>query len=112
MKGTAEQIASAIIRIEDKVQEEVEDCSQLKSQFASARIFRHLKNIDATNDYSNNEIYDYLLPYETCKKIIEKDQNTIEEIEKSSGAKIIIDDETIAEYEGMYFNMLIIICLN
>lgn len=113
LKGTADQIAPAIIRIEDKVQEELEDCSQLKMQFASARIFRHLKNTDAKNDYPNNEIYDYLLPYETCKKIIEKDESTIQEIEKSSGAKIIIDDETIAKYEGMYyFNMFVTIYLN
>lgn len=113
LKGTADQIAPAIIRIEDKVQEEVEDCSQLNKQFASARIFRHLKNTDAKNDYPDNEIYDYLLPYETCKKIIEKDESTIQEIEKSSGAKIIIDDETIAKGEGTYyFNMFVIICLN
>lgn len=99
LKGTADQIASAIIRIEDKVHEEVEDCSQPKMQFASARMFKHLENADAKDDYSNNEIYDYLVPYEVCKRIIEKDKCTIQEIEKSSGAKIIINDETVAEYE-------------
>lgn len=82
-------------------------------QFASARMFKHLENADAKDDYSNNEIYDYLVPYEVCKRIIEKDKCTIQEIEKSSGAKIIINDETVAEYEGTYyFKMFVTISLN
>lgn len=74
------------------------------------RIFRDPKdaNVININKSSDSGIFDYFLPYETCQTIMEKD-GCVQEIERSSGAKIVYD-ETVKCEGTYYFNVAT--CLN
>lgn len=107
LKGTADQIARAIIQIEDKVQEEVKTQALLKGQVAAARGRSKLSpsNTNVRNtmyDYPDIEIYEVLVPYKVCGRIIGKGGTTVREIERSSGAKISIEN-TANEIESTYY---------
>jgi len=116
LKGTADQIASAIIQIEDKVQEEVE--AQLRIQVAVTRMSKSKLSLDNINikntidNYPDVETYQFLVPHEACGRIIGRNGYTVQEMERSSGAKIMIENIT-NKFESMhYFNISFTICLN
>ncbi|XP_071557330.1 tudor and KH domain-containing protein homolog isoform X1 [Temnothorax nylanderi] len=108
IKGTADQIASAVIEIEDRVQEKFEAQCRLKMYLSSGRMPVYRRNPDTEDmiESPDSDIYDYLVPYDVCREIIEKDRCAMEEIEKSSGAKII-GYEAIAKYKGKNRNIVI-----
>ncbi|XP_018343282.1 PREDICTED: tudor and KH domain-containing protein-like isoform X2 [Trachymyrmex septentrionalis] len=96
LKGTADQIAAAIIQIEDKVQDEIKAEVQLRTQVTTARIseLSHI-NIDiknTTEDHSDIETYKLLVPHEACGRIIGKNRCTVQEMERFSGSKIILEN--------------------
>ncbi|KAL0128829.1 hypothetical protein PUN28_003898 [Cardiocondyla obscurior] len=97
LKGNPNQLAPALIEIEDKIQQEAKILSQMKSKIASARIFRNSKNVIKTlDDYSNEDVHDHSLSIKVCEKFMENNECK-EDIEKISGAKIIITDDKTTE---------------
>ncbi|KAG5345714.1 TDRKH protein, partial [Acromyrmex heyeri] len=74
LKGTADQIAAAIIQIEDKVQDEIKTEVQLRMQVATARIsVSELSHINTdikntTEDHSDIETYKLLVPHEVYQR--------------------------------------------
>ncbi|KAG5312868.1 TDRKH protein, partial [Pseudoatta argentina] len=98
LKGTTDQIAAAIIQIEDKVQDEIKAEVQLRMQVATARIsVSELSHINTdikntTEDHSDIETYKLLVPHEVCGRIIGKNGYTVQEMERFSGAKIILEN--------------------
>ncbi|XP_012059030.1 PREDICTED: tudor and KH domain-containing protein [Atta cephalotes] len=95
LKGTADQIAAAIIQIEDKIQDEIKTEVQLRMQVATARIselFHINTDKNTTEDHSDIETYKLLMPHEACGRIIRKNGYTVQEMERFSGAKIILEN--------------------
>lgn len=93
LKGTSDQIAAAIIEIEDKIQNEVEAETQLKLQVARMKSTSSDNNdVINTNDHPDVETFELLVPRDTCGRIIGKNGWIIQEMEKSSGAKITIEN--------------------
>jgi len=70
----------------------------------------NIKN--TTDDYPDVEIYEFLVPYEACGRIIGRNGYTVQEMEKSSGAKIMIENITNKFESTYYFNISFTICLN
>ncbi|XP_036142051.1 tudor and KH domain-containing protein homolog isoform X2 [Monomorium pharaonis] len=87
LSGIADQIASAVIHIEDKIQE-VEAQAQLEMQ-CTAKSFSNNTDVKNTDD-PDIETYEILIPRDAFKKIIGRRGYDIQEIIKSSGAKLII----------------------
>ncbi|KYM94515.1 Tudor and KH domain-containing protein [Cyphomyrmex costatus] len=95
LKGTVDQIAAAINQIEDKVQDEIVAEDKLGMQVAAAIIStsEHVDtDIKNTTDNSDIEIYQLLVPHEACGTIIGRNGYTVQEIEKISGAKIMLEN--------------------
>ncbi|KYQ56430.1 Tudor and KH domain-containing protein [Trachymyrmex zeteki] len=98
LKGTADQIAAAIIQIEDKVQDKIEAEVQLRMQVATARIsISELSRVNTdikntTEDHSDIETCRLLVPHEACGRIIGRNGYTVQEMERLSGAKIMLEN--------------------
>ena len=95
IKGTAEQIALAVTQTEDKLREENEAQAQLKCQQAApARIPRLPPIRSSIKDTMNNllPIDKLTLPYTECERIIERNGNFIQELQRISGAEITIEE--------------------
>ncbi|XP_077271197.1 tudor and KH domain containing protein papi [Temnothorax americanus] len=106
IKGTVDQIASAVIEIEDRVQKNFEAQCRLEMYLSSGRMPGDSDDEDTING-PDSDINDYLVPYDVCRGIIEKDRCAMEEIEKSSGAKII-GYEAIANYKDTRHRNIVI----
>ncbi|KAM0736663.1 Tudor and KH domain-containing protein-like protein [Formica fusca] len=97
IKGTAEQIALAVTQIEDKVREESEAQAQLKCETATARTPRISPSKNSVKDIMDNqptiETYEFSVPYQVCGRIIGRNGNTIQQIQRFSGAEIVIEKD-------------------
>jgi len=85
-------------------------------QVATARIsvselFHINTDKNTTEDHSDIETYKLLMPHEACGKIIGKNGYTVQEMERFSGAKIILEN-VANKFESKYFLTFFMICLN
>ncbi|XP_011170455.2 uncharacterized protein LOC105203366 isoform X1 [Solenopsis invicta] len=116
IQGTADQIASAVIHIEEKINEEVEAQAQLSTQFA-AKFASSSNNTDmykntifgeynvlseSTDDSDKNiiedtdiETYEILMPHEVFNKFVDRSGYDIQEVVKSSGAKLMVRNTAV-----------------
>lgn len=104
IKGTAEQIASAVTQIEDKIREGNEAQAQLKcEQAATVRTPRlsPSKNIvkNTVDDQFIIETCEFSIPYKSCGRIIGKNGNNIQQIQRASGTNIVIEKNGSQEDE-------------
>ncbi|XP_050457964.1 tudor and KH domain-containing protein-like isoform X2 [Cataglyphis hispanica] len=91
IKGTAEQIALAVTQIKDKIQEEHKARAQLKcEQTTTARTPR---TSPSKNNQSIIETYEFFVPHKVWGRIIEKNENTVQQIQSFSGVEIVIPEK-------------------
>lgn len=100
IKGTAEQIALAVTQIEDKVREEHKARAQLKYETTTARTPR---TSPSKNKQHTIETYEFSVPHKVWERIIEKNGNTIQQIQKFSGAEIVIEKDPANISQSMYY---------
>ncbi|XP_029163809.1 tudor and KH domain-containing protein homolog [Nylanderia fulva] len=100
IKGTAEQIALAVTQIEDKIREENEAQAQLKcEQTAIARAPRLSPSKNTVKDTMDDQLiesYELSVPHKACGRIIGKNGNTIQQIQKVSGAEIVVEKNVLS----------------
>ncbi|KAL6430023.1 hypothetical protein ACFW04_007675 [Cataglyphis niger] len=103
IKGTDKQIALAVGQIEDKIQEEHKARVQLKSeqkQTARPTTARTPRTSPSKNNQPTIETYEFSVPHKVWGRIIEKNGNTIQQIQSFSGAKIEIEKDPVNIFQS------------
>lgn len=103
IKGTAEQIASVVTEMEDKIREENQAQAQLKcEQVATVRSPRISPSKNTVKDTVEDQLIktdEFFIPHKTCEKIIGRNGNTLQQIQKVSGANIAIGKDISQDNE-------------
>lgn len=108
IKGTAEQIALAVTQIEDEIREQSKAQAQWKfGQTTTARTPRISPSKNNVQNIMDNqptiETYEFSVPHKVWGRIIEKNENTIQQIQSFSGAEIVIEEDPANISQSMYY---------